>query len=460
MKKLFFVFALMLLCGMQGFALEKTVKLTVKGKSRSYLLHAPNNVKENAPLVFSLHGTGGHSSDKAPMGTDVADANGFIVVYPQGSDIYFPVFGGTLPGWNSTGEYSEDIDFFKAIIEDVEKTYTIDHKRIYCCGFSNGGMMTYSQTNTSADIFAAYASISGFQLNEFHLHHTGVRPIPFLHIHGKNDNFVDIARMPTIVDEMVARIGANPVPVVTKEAGKYTKSVYEATEGGFPYIYYVIEGMGHEAYTNKTPEGHSGKTMWNFMKQYTLDSPRDETLKWRPNVETEGYIPSQHGWIITGKSMLYGDNPSDKYDKDNNPNGKNIQNVYHSLQLTKGNYKLWFNSKGAEGTITVSIKKYTGNKAEIMKQTVAIGEDATMVFACDDDFAECRFKLNATTDVTITDIALYTATDEEMSSVQVPNASQNQTTAYYTLAGVPVSQPQKGYNVVRTGLDAKTIYVK
>ena len=104
MKKLFFVFALMLLCGMQGFALEKTVKLTVKGKSRSYLLHAPNNVKENAPLVFSLHGTGGHSSDKAPMGTDVADANGFIVVYPQGSDIYFPVFGGTLPGWNSTGE--------------------------------------------------------------------------------------------------------------------------------------------------------------------------------------------------------------------------------------------------------------------------------------------------------------------------------------------------------------------
>lgn len=218
--------------------------------------------------------------------------------------------------------------------------------------------------------------------------------------------------------------------------------------------------MGHEAYTNKTPEGHSGKTMWNFMKQYTLDSPRDETLKWRPNVETEGYIPSQHGWIITGKSMLYGDNPSDKYDKDNNPNGKNIQNVYHSLQLTKGNYKLCFNSKGAEGTITVSIKKYTGNKAEIMKQTVAIGEDATMVFACDDDFAECRFKLNATTDVTITDIALYTATDEEMSSVQVPNASQNQTTAYYTLAGVPVSQPQKGYNVVRTGSDAKTIYVK
>lgn len=451
------MFALLLLGVTQGFAakVEKTVNLTVNGKSRSYLLYVPANVQENAPLVFSLHGTGGHSSDKAPMGSDVSDANGFIVVYPQGSNIYFPVFGGTLPGWQSTGDEKsmEDVAFFKAIIEDVAKTYTIDRKRIYCCGFSNGGMMTYSQTNTCADVFAAFASISGFQLNEFHLHHTGARPVPFLHIHGKNDNFVDIARMPTIVDEMVARLGANPVPVVTKEAGKYTKSVYEATEGGFPYIYYVIDGMGHEAYTNKTPEGHSGKTIWNFMKQYTLDSPRDETLKWRPNVETEGYVPSEHGWIITGKSMLFGDDP--------NNTSKNIQNVYHSFQLVKGNYKLCFKSQGAEGTITVTIKKYTGNKAEVLNRTVKVGEDATIVFAYnDDDFAECRFRLSSTVNVSITDLALYSATDEELSSVQAPNAFQDQPATYYTLAGVPVPQLQKGLNIVRTGSEAKTIYVK
>ncbi|MBO4216172.1 MAG: dienelactone hydrolase family protein [Bacteroidaceae bacterium] len=459
MKKLVITTLLMLLCTVQGFALEKTVKLTVKGKSRSFLLHVPANVKENAPLVLSMHGTGGHSSDKAPMGTDVADAEGFIVVYPQGSDIYFPVFGGTLPGWNSTGEDSEDIDFFKAIIEEVAKEYSIDRKRIYSCGFSNGGMMTYSNSCTMADIFAAFASISGFQLNEFHLHHTGVRPVPFLHIHGKNDNFVDIARMPTIIDNFVGRVGAKPVPEVTKEAGKYTKYYYEATEGGFPYIYYVIEGMGHEAYTNKTPEGHSGKTMWNFLKQYTLDTPCDATLKWRPNLETENYKPNSHGWTVTTKAMLYGDNPSDKK-TDSNPNGKNIQNVYHSFQLVKGNYKLCFKSQGAEGTITISIKKYTGNKAEVMNQTVPIGQDATMVFACDDDFAECKFKLNATTDVTITDLALYSATDEEMASVQEVKGAQEQATAYFTLAGVPLAQPQKGINIVRTGSDAKTVYVR
>jgi len=452
MKKIFSLCMLMLLCTMQGFAVkvEKTVTLTVNGESRSFLLYVPNNVKANAPLVLSLHGTTGHSSDKAPMGTDVADAEGFIVVYPQGKDINFPVFGGKYPGWNSTGEYSEDIDFFKAIIENVAESYTIDRKRIYCCGFSNGGMMTYSQTNTCADIFAAFASISGFQLNEFHLHHTGVRPVPFLHIHGKNDNFVDIARMPTIVDEMVARVGANPVPVVTEEEGKYTKSVYEAKEGGFPYIYYVIEGMGHEAYTDKTPEGHSGKTMWNFMKQYTLDSPCDETLKWRPSLETEGYKPAQHGWMVTAKNMQFGDDPN---------GSKNVQNVYHAFQLTKGNYKLCFKSQGEEGTITITIKKYTGKKETVLNETVPIGKDATLVFTSDDDFAECQFRLKASVAVSITDLALYSATEEEM-SVNAPQASATENAQYYNLSGIPSAQPQKGINVVRTGSKSTKILVK
>ena len=315
-------------------------------------------------------------------------------------------------------------------------------------------MMTYSQTNTSADIFAAFASISGFQLNEFHLHHTGVRPVPFLHIHGKNDNFVDIARMPTIVDEMVARLGANPVPVVTKVAGKYTKSVYEAGEGSFPYIYYVIDGMGHNDYTANTEDGNSAKTMWNFMKQYTLDSPCDATLKWRPNVEAEGFEPSKHGWVITAKGMVFGDDP--------NSTSKNIQNVYHAFQLAKGNYKLCFKSQSEEeGTITVTIKKYTGNKAEVMNQTVKTGGDATMVFASEDEFAECRFKLTSTVNVKITDLALYSATDEEMLHVSAPQASDTENAVYYSVSGIPSPQPQKGVNIVQMGSNpSRTIFVK
>lgn len=279
---------------------DKIVSISVKddkGKteSRSYRLYVPDNVKDNAPLVVSLHGANGNQWANRPMTTEVADEEGFIVVYPQGKTVDFYLAGMNTTGWVSSGEVNADVEFIKAIIEDVKKNYSVDSKRIYCCGFSNGGMMTYALSNTCADIFAAFASISGFQMNEFHFRHTGARPVPFLHIHGKADDFVKYSLMPTIVDEMVARIGANPVPVKTTVPGKYTKSVYEATEGGFPYVYYEMDGMGHNDMTNNTPEGNSAKTMWAHFKQYTLDTPCDATLKWMPRVEEEGYKPAQHG---------------------------------------------------------------------------------------------------------------------------------------------------------------------
>ena len=46
--------------------------------------------------------------------------------------------------------------------------------------------------------------------------------------------------MPTIVDEMVARLGANHLPVKTSISGKYDKSVYKVAEGSSPYVCYEI----------------------------------------------------------------------------------------------------------------------------------------------------------------------------------------------------------------------------
>ena len=199
--------------------------ITVDNKERKYVLYVPDNVSENAPLVISLHGAGGHDTDRCPFRTSVADKEGCIVVYPQGNDQFFPVFGGYIPGWNASGEINEDTEFFKAIIKAVAEEYKIDLDRVYCCGFSNGGMMTYANASAASDIFAAFASISGFQLNEFHHHTIGERPVPFLHIHGKNDDFVKYSCMPVIRDNMVARNGCNPLPEVTDIQGRFTKIV-------------------------------------------------------------------------------------------------------------------------------------------------------------------------------------------------------------------------------------------
>ncbi len=425
---------------------NKSVNITVNGETRSYWLYVPTTNKPDAPLVVALHGAGGHSTDNSPRFNNIADTEGFILVYPQGKEIYFPVFGGKVNGWDASGEENEDVDFIRAIVEEVATNYSVDRNRIYCCGFSNGGMMTYALTNTCSDLFAAFASISGFPLNEFHFRHTGYRPVPFLHIHGKSDDFVKYSLMPVIVDEMVARIGANPVPVKTSVAGKYDKSVYEAGEGSFPYIYYEMDGMGHNDYTGNTPEGNSSKTMWNFFKQYTLDTPCDTTLKWAPRLDTEVYNPKLHGWIMNASTVLL------QFGREQNTDGK--QNVYRSLQFTTGDYKLCFHSEGEVGkTVTVKLQKLTGRKTTILNATVPVGEDAKLLFRVDDGWGEYKLTISreSSSDViSITNLGIYDATPEELSAIPSLPVSGDGKEVYYSLSGIPSSQAQRGVNVVRS----------
>ncbi|MBO4801300.1 MAG: family 43 glycosylhydrolase [Bacteroidaceae bacterium] len=400
--------------GQETIAADKSVDITVDGKTRSYWLHVPSTVKGNCPLVVSLHGASGHSTDRSPFRADIADKEGCIVVYPQGEPIYFPVFGGTVNGWDASGEVNKDVEFLKAVIEDVASKYSINRKRIYCCGFSNGGMMTYALTNTCSDLFAAFASISGFPLNEFHFRHTGARPVPFLHIHGKKDDFVRYALMPVIVDEMVARIGANPVPKKTTVSGKYDKSIYEAAEGSFPYIYYEINNMGHNDFTSDIESNNSAQVMWDFFKQYTLDSPCDTTLKWMPRLETEGYTPKNHGWTLNSGTTIM------RFGGEQNTDGK--QNVYRSLQLTTGTYKLRFHSEGdADKTVGVKIQKLTGKKTVVLNATSPVGTDACFVFSVEDGWGEYRLTISrpaAADQITVTNLGLYSLTEEELTGVR------------------------------------------
>lgn len=377
-------------------------QITVNGKDRKYILYVPDNVKDNAPLVVSLHGAGGHDTDRSPFRTTVADSKGCIVVYPQGVDQFFPVFGGYIPGWNSTGEKNEERDFFEAIIDEVKKEYNIDSDRVYCCGFSNGGMMTYANASASSDLFAAFASISGFQLNEFHHHITGQRPVPFMHIHGKSDDFVKYSCMPVIRDNMVARNGCNPIPQVTEIDGKFTKSVYEAGEGGFPYVYYEIDGMGHNDHTDKTEEGNSALTMWNFMSQYTRTDACDKTLKWRLNIDEEGFMPELHSWKISngGKTFRYG-----VAKKDNNADN----NVYPSLQFEGGDYKLIFDSKGQEGNhIQIKLTSLKDGST-LLNMSGEVGKRVVMPIHVD-DYDEYRITI-AKTDAAdkFTSFAIYSS---------------------------------------------------
>ena len=424
---------------------SKMVNVKVGSETRKYLLYVPNNVKENAPLVVSLHGAGGtvSTSSHDPDFHSIADKDGFIVVYPQGKNTVFPGLGGmSAPGWTSTGEENFDTDFLKAVVEDVASKYTIDRNRLYCCGFSNGGMMTYVMANTCSLQFAAFAAISGYPINEFHLHHTSARPVPFLHIHGKADDFVKYSLVPNVIDNMVARNGANPVPQKTVKSGKYTKSVYEAGEGSFPIIFYEIDGMGHSPFTNSTEANSSSQTMWNFFKEYTLDSPCDQTLRWRPRIEEEGYAPKSHGWTMNSGTTLL------RFGGTQNTNSN--QNVYRSLQFQTGSYKLCFKSTGEPSTaIGVKIEKLTGKKNAVLDATVNVGEEVSLPFEVADGWGEYKITFTRPTKddvITVTDIAIYAVVDTP-DAVMAPKASTATDDAVYSLSGVKHTKTPVGKGV-------------
>ena len=128
---------------------------------RDFLIYRPESVNpdEEAPLVFTLHGSGsGHYMEfDASDWWQVADANGFIVVSVNGTvsaDPEKPVATGRTPGIGWPG--IPDADTFKLIIAKVEEDgFKVDHKRIYAHGQSAGGMGVRGIVNGDPYLFAA-----------------------------------------------------------------------------------------------------------------------------------------------------------------------------------------------------------------------------------------------------------------------------------------------------------------
>ena len=165
---------------------------------------------------------------------------------------------------------------------------------------------------------------------------------------------------------------------------------------------------------------------------------------WRPRLEAEGFAPKEHGWKVnTGKILLmFGS--EQKTDAN--------QNVYHSLQLTTGNYKLRFKSEGdADKLITVKLQKLTGKKTVLLNTTVAAGSEACLLFKVTDGWGEYKLTLSrpeSTDVITISDLALYSATDEELSAVHPVEAPTSSPDGYYSLNGIRYDSLQKGMNLL------------
>jgi polyhydroxybutyrate depolymerase len=183
---------LLLLCLLWGFFASPTFAQTTvhglvfEGLVRSYRVHVPPtyNGATAVPLVFNLHGyTSNAFQQEFYSGMNlVADTANFIVCYPDGlnnewnSGFTIPYYGGV-----------NDVGFISVLIDSLQAAYNIDPARVYSCGMSNGGFMSYRLACDLEQRIAAIASVTGsmtvIQLNNCQ----ATRPVPVLEIHGTND---------------------------------------------------------------------------------------------------------------------------------------------------------------------------------------------------------------------------------------------------------------------------------
>lgn len=135
---------------------DTTETVDVDGGARTYILHVPPGYtgQTPVPLVFDFHPLTVPAAvwKGVTNWSSVADQQNFIVVWPQGID----------NAWNvgrCCGD-ADDVAFTRAMIAQIASEKSIDPKRIYATGCSNGGGMAYMLACNAADVIAAVAPVN------------------------------------------------------------------------------------------------------------------------------------------------------------------------------------------------------------------------------------------------------------------------------------------------------------
>lgn len=176
--------------------LEKHVRI---GRfQRNYFYYVPKSFEPSKSygLVFVLHGGGlkfikdiGRHMVTLTEGrfNELAETENFIVVYPSGRNAQW---NDWRPVTKKTSQDADDISFFKKMISDLSQSYSIDSKRIYSTGISNGASMSYRLACEMSDQFAAIAAVANNLSVEQYQLCKPTNPVSVLMLNGVDDPLV------------------------------------------------------------------------------------------------------------------------------------------------------------------------------------------------------------------------------------------------------------------------------
>jgi polyhydroxybutyrate depolymerase len=231
-------------------------RLVSSGQKRTFLLHVPKSYNPSvpAPMVISIHGYAEWPAHQKQISrwNDLADKNGFIVVYPCGTN--FPLRWRTHGAPGSATDPMLDVTFISELIDHLAREYNIDPNRIYANGLSNGGGMTFVLSCQLSERIAAVGMVSGAYLYPWEACHPS-RQVPAVVFHGTDDPIVPFQGgpskafnipfpdIPTWVETLANRHGCDAVPQALPNRGEASAVKY--TNCAADVVFYTITGGGH-----------------------------------------------------------------------------------------------------------------------------------------------------------------------------------------------------------------------
>ncbi len=248
-------------CG-NAVAGSSTLTLTIGGHSRIVIVHVPSAYRGSSkvPLVLNMHGSGSTAEDQALFtGMDAtADANDFIVAYPQGLIGQGSGFDWNVPGVPLVEDTpvpahaANDVTFLTQLVGVLEQRYCINRSRVYATGFSGGARTASQLACDSSRVFAAVAAVSGLRRPA---PCPTRRPVPIIAFHGTADPVDPYGghgqaywtySVPQAAQDWAQQDGCSTSAATSKPDATVTLTAYTHCHGGAIVELYAIAGEGHE----------------------------------------------------------------------------------------------------------------------------------------------------------------------------------------------------------------------
>lgn len=262
------------------------------GITREYRVHVPASYRPGRPtaMLIALHGGGGDAAFQANDSKygliSKSEQGGFIAVFPNG---YSRWPSGVLATWNAgkccgpaQKNNVDDVGFIREVIHRMERQASIDARRIFATGMSNGAMMSWRLACEAPEI-RAIAPVAGSDNTPAC---KPSRPVPIIEFHAFDDDHVpfnggkgdlsvaqvDFVSVPSAQAKWVQIDRAQPKPSrVLTVAGAHC-DLHRAGEGGAPVELCVTDTGGHSWPGGGTQQGRkqpsmtisANDLMWNF----------------------------------------------------------------------------------------------------------------------------------------------------------------------------------------------------